>query len=145
MKRKFLFKSDSCQLASVRHAVRDFLHACGLAESETEVLVLAIDEACTNVIRYAYDHKCRPVRLLMEHSADHICITLRDYGKSCEPEKIKSRALEDIRPGGVGVHIIREVFDEVTYTPKSRGTELRLVKKLSGIAGPHGTGRPPEL
>jgi len=130
MKRKFLFSSDTCQLASVRHAVRDFLHQCGVSEPETEVLVLAIDEACTNVIRYAYDHKCRPVRLHMEHKDGQIRIILRDYGKSCEPEKIKSRPLEEIRPGGVGVHIIRKVFDEVTYTPKSRGTELRLVKKL---------------
>lgn len=133
MKRTFLFQSDTCQLASVRHAVRDFLHACGLTESETEVLVLAIDEACTNVIRYAYNHECRPVRLLMEHTDNQIRITLRDYGKSCEPDKIKSRPLEEIRPGGVGVHIIRHVFDEVTYTPKSRGTELRLIKKLSAV------------
>ena len=54
---------------------------------------------------------------------------LRDYGRSCDPAKIKSRELEDIRPGGLGVHIIKQAFDSVIYTPQPRGTRLVLEKK----------------
>jgi anti-sigma regulatory factor (Ser/Thr protein kinase) len=130
MTRKVQFTSDTCHLASIRGVVREFLAECGFGECETELLVLAVDEACTNIIRHAYGHACRPVRLTMEKRPPIVRLTLRDYGKSCDPERIRSRDLEDVRPGGVGVHIIRQAFDSVTYRPCARGTELVLEKAL---------------
>jgi anti-sigma regulatory factor (Ser/Thr protein kinase) len=100
------------------------------------MLVLAIDEACTNVIRYAYENEQRhPMHMDMERLDDRVRFVLRDYGRSCDPAKIRSRALEDIRPGGVGVHIIKHVFDHVEYQPCSKGTQLILEKKLH--SAPH--------
>lgn len=133
MKEKFSFTSDTCQLAAVRHAARQFLGKCGFEECAAELLVLAIDEACTNIIRYAYDHESKPVRLEMERLSDRIRLVLRDYGRSCDPRHIRSRALEDVRPGGVGVHIIRQAFDHVNYEPCARGTKLTLEKKLAEV------------
>ena len=74
------------------------------------------------------------MRLEMEKLRDRVRFTLRDYGRSCDPEKIRSRALEDVRPGGVGVHIIKQIFDEVTYQPCARGTKLVLEKKLVPVS-----------
>ncbi len=130
MKRKFEFTSDSCRLAEVRSEARQFLGECGFEECAAELLILALDEACTNIIRHAYGHECRPVRLQMERLRDRVRFVLRDYGRSCDPQKIRSRALEDIRPGGVGVHIIKQAFDHVAYEPRPRGTRLVLEKKL---------------
>lgn len=134
MKTKLTFASDSCQLASVRQTVREFLIDCGYGECEAELLVLAIDEACTNIIRHAYGEDCKPIRLELERLRHRIRVTLRDYGKSCDPKNIRSRNLQAIRPGGVGVHIIRQAFDSVTYEPCPRGTKLILEKNLSGQA-----------
>lgn len=131
MKRKFAFTSDTCRLAEVRGEARAFLNECGFEECAAELLVLALDEACTNIIRYAYAHECRPIRLHMERLRDRVRFVLRDYGQSCDPAKINSRALEDIRPGGVGVHIIKQAFDHVTYDPRPRGTRLILEKMLA--------------
>jgi anti-sigma regulatory factor (Ser/Thr protein kinase) len=130
MKRKILFESDTSRLAEVRAEARSFLAESGVDECEAEMLVLAIDEACTNIIRYAYAHERKPVDLEMERLNDRVRFELRDYGRSCDPAKIKSRALEDIRPGGVGVHIIRHVFDHVEYQPCPLGTKLVLEKML---------------
>ncbi len=130
MKRKLAFTSDSCHLAKVRGQARTFLAENGIDECEAEMLVLAIDEACTNIIRYAYENERKPVRMDMERLEDRLRFVLRDYGRSCDPAKIRSRALEDIRPGGVGVHIIKHVFDHVEYQPCPRGTKLILEKKL---------------
>ena len=66
MKRKFTFSSDTCQLAEIRREARAFLAECGFEECAAELLILAVDEACTNIIRYAYGHECRPIRLHME-------------------------------------------------------------------------------
>lgn len=138
MKRKFTFSSDSCRLAEVRKETRAFLSDCGFEECAAELLILALDEACTNIIRYAYGHECRPIRLQMERLRDRVRFVLRDYGKSCDPSKIHSRALEDIRPGGVGVHIIKQAFDLVSYNPRPRGTRLILEKKFDEalVVGP---------
>lgn len=127
---KLTFPSDTAHLAHVRQKVRAFLDKHGIDECTTELLVLALDEACTNIIRYAYGHESKPVRLNMECLRDRLRFILRDYGKSCDPKAIRSRALEDIRPGGVGVHIIKHAFDEVKYEPMPRGTKLVLEKKL---------------
>lgn len=130
MKRKLSFTSDPGELAEVRAEIRGFLEECSFNECAGELLVLALDEACTNIIRHAYNKEVKPVRLEMERTPEELRFTLRDYGKSCDPKKIKSRPLKDIRPGGVGVHIIKEAFDEVVYEPRPRGTRLRLIKKL---------------
>ncbi len=126
---KITFTSDTCHLAKVRKAVRGFLAKNGFDECATELMVLALDEACTNVIRHAYAHECKPVRLEMTGLRKLVRFVLRDYGRSCDPKKIKSRKLEDIRPGGLGVHIIQQAFDHVAYLPQAKGTRLVLEKR----------------
>lgn len=128
MTQKLLFTSDTCHLAEVRTSVRAFLSESGFEECATELMVLALDEACTNVIRHAYCGEQKPVRLEMTRLDKRVRFVLRDYGKTCDPKKIKSRALEDIRPGGLGVHIIKQAFDSVAYLPQPKGTRLVLEK-----------------
>ncbi|MEI8386827.1 MAG: ATP-binding protein [Verrucomicrobiota bacterium] len=138
MKKTICFSSDTCHLAEVRAEVRAFLGRHGFDECATELMVLALDEACTNVIRHAYAHERKPVRLEMTALRGLVRFVLRDYGRTCDPAKIKSRELEDIRPGGLGVHIIKQAFDSVTYSPQPRGTRLVLEKKR--IRETHGAG-----
>ncbi|MFZ4775685.1 MAG: ATP-binding protein [Terrimicrobiaceae bacterium] len=128
MRRKICFTSDTCQLADVRKEVRRFLSSKGFDENTSELMVLALDEACANVIRHAYTHECKPVRLEMSALRGLVRFVLRDYGRACDPAKIKSRDLDDIRPGGLGVHIIHQAFDKVAYLPQARGTRLILEK-----------------
>ena len=132
MTRKIVFTSNTCCLADVRAQARAFLQENGFGERESELVVLALDEACTNVIRHAYAHCDKPVRLEMSSPRGKVRFVLRDYGKPCDPSKIQSRALEDIRPGGLGVHIIRQAFDSVSYQPQARGTRLVLEKARPG-------------
>ncbi|MEI6034144.1 MAG: ATP-binding protein [Verrucomicrobiae bacterium] len=128
MTTKIRFASDTCRLAEVREHVRTFLSGNGFDDCAVELLVLALDEACTNVIRHAYGHECKPVHMEMTSLRSKVRFVLRDYGRTCDPEKIQGRALEDIRPGGLGVHIIRKAFDSVAYLPQARGTRLVLEK-----------------
>jgi anti-sigma regulatory factor (Ser/Thr protein kinase) len=126
------FTSEAWRLADVRQCVRSFLEKCAFDECATELLVLGLDEACTNIIRHAYGYNGRPVRLEMERLRDRVRFILRDYGRPCNPKRVRGRDLADFRPGGVGVHIIRKVFDFVEYEPCRRGTRLVLEKKLAG-------------
>jgi anti-sigma regulatory factor (Ser/Thr protein kinase) len=55
MKRsKVEFSSHTANLALLRKCVRDFLKGYPFSEKERMMMVLGVDEACTNVIRYAY-------------------------------------------------------------------------------------------
>lgn len=132
---RVVFRSQTCDLAGVRARIREFLASVPLDEADVELIVLALDEACTNVIRHAYCHKCRPVRLTMERLVRKIRFVLRDYGTPCDPAKIRSRDLADIRPGGLGVHIIHQAFETVAYLPQKRGTRLVLERRIPAEAG----------
>lgn len=131
MKRTLTFSSDTEELAGMRHEVREFLNLAPLDEMQAELVVLALDEACTNIIRYAYEGRPDfPIELTLELSESQIRCEIRDYGKPCDPDCIKSRELEDFRPGGLGVRIMQFAFDEVDYRPCKRGTVLTLTKNL---------------
>jgi anti-sigma regulatory factor (Ser/Thr protein kinase) len=130
MKLELRFESDTRELRRMRNEVRAFLVGSGVPEMDAELVVLALDEACANIIRHAYQGDSeRPIRLRCDCSGDAIECVLRDFGTPCDPAKIRGRDLQDFRPGGLGVRIMQKAFDCVDFQPKARGTELRLIKR----------------
>ena len=100
-----------------------------------DLMVLGIDEACTNVIRYAYANAPdQLIRLKLECRDRVVRCRLRDYGQSTDPARLNGRALEVVRPGGLGLHLIRQAFDNAYYLRRPKGTELVLVKSLACAA-----------
>jgi serine/threonine-protein kinase RsbW len=130
-RRKVEFSSHTANLALLRKWVRDFLNAYPFSEKERMLMVLGVDEACTNVIRYAYRLRDdQPISLQMEGLRKCVRMRLRDYGEQVFPHEIKGRPHDLIKPGGLGLHLIRYAFDRVDYIQKRRGTELVLTKNL---------------
>ncbi len=130
-KKKVEFSSHTGNLALMRSIVRGFLDGFPFSEKERTLMVLGVDEACTNIIRHAYHLRDdQPIALSLEAKRDCVCMRLRDYGRQCPPDQMQGRAHDLIKPGGLGVHLIRSAFDKVDYILKSRGTELVLTKKL---------------
>jgi anti-sigma regulatory factor (Ser/Thr protein kinase) len=132
MKRsKVEFSSHTANLALLRKCVREFLNGYPFSEKERMFMVLGVDEACTNVIRYAYRLRDdRLISLRMEGLRKCVRMRLRDYGEKVFPHEMKGRSHDLIKPGGLGLHLIRYAFDQVDYVHKRRGTELVLTKKL---------------
>lgn len=128
--RKIVFSSEPAQLAKVREGVRDFLSGSGFGEEEEARIIMALDEACTNIIRHAHAGVVKPVRLEMKWLRNRLRFVLRDYGKPFHPPAIPVRDLKTIEPGGYGLLIIRTVFDHVDYAPQAKGTRLTLEKLL---------------
>jgi anti-sigma regulatory factor (Ser/Thr protein kinase) len=125
------FASHPGNLCLVRDFVRRFLDGTTLAESEKDLLVLGLDEACTNVIRYAYEHRSDQLMVLRcEREADALVFRLRDFGAQCSPEQLQGRPIELVQPGGLGIHLIRRAFCEVDYVRQDVGTELILKRRL---------------
>ena len=131
-KRKLEFSSHTGNLALMRNHVRRFLDGYPFSDKERILMVLGVDEACTNIIRYAYELRDdQLIALSMEGLRDSVRMRLRDYGKQTPKQEMKGRARHAIKPGGLGLHIIRDAFDKVDYILRRRGTELVLTKNLN--------------
>src|SRR6266550_8175333 len=129
MKKKIEFSSHTANLALMRNFVRGFLEAYSFSDRECTLMVLGVDEACTNIIRHAYHLRDdQLISLSLEGLNRCVRMRLRDYGKQTEAHTIKGRSHDLIRPGGLGVHLIRTAFDKVDYILKARGTELVMTK-----------------
>ena len=83
-------------------------------------MVLGVDEACTNVIRYAYRLRDdRLISLRMEGLRKCVRMRLRDYGEKVFPHEMKGRSHDLIKPGGLGLHLIRYAFDRGRLHPQT--------------------------
>lgn len=129
MKREIEFASHPANLSLVRDFVRQFLKAVDFTETEKDLIILGLDEACTNVIRYAYHHEPNQlICLVCEQIEIGVRFRLRDFGTQAEPSKLQGRPLDLVQPGGLGIHLIRRAFNLVDYNLKKEGTELVLEK-----------------
>src|SRR6266496_760028 len=134
-KKRIEFSSHTGNLALMRNCVRDFLDGYPFSDQERLLMVLGVDEACTNIIRYAYRLRDdQLIALSMEGLRKCVRMRLRDYGEQVLPHEMKGRAHDIIKPGGLGLYLIRRAFDDVDYLHKRRGTELVLTKNLDGDA-----------
>ena len=130
-KKKIEFSSHTANLALMRKFVRGFLDAYPFSEKERMLIVLGVDEACTNIIRHAYQLRDdQPIALSMEGLRKCVRMRLRDYGEQCPAHEMQGRAHDMIKPGGLGLHLMKNAFDRIDYILKSRGTELVLTKNL---------------
>ena len=136
MKRKakrLTIPSTTLKLSKVRRFVEGHARACGFSSDVIDQLSLAVDEACTNVIRHAYSgSKSGPVDISVEVDPERFTITIRDEGKSIDLEEYAepdlAEAIESRRGGGFGVHIMRRLMDLVEYEKHGKFNEVHLVK-----------------
>lgn len=126
--------SHPSYLSLIRDVTTRFCITYGLDEDLTGKIKLAVDEACSNVIKYAY-HGDTSKAIVVKYGSSQkmISIIIEDSGEKADPEKIRGRDLDDVRPGGLGMHFIRRVFDHVEFDPKKvKGNRLLLLKKTGG-------------
>jgi len=104
-------------LRVLRAAMQQMCGLAGFAKLDCSKITLAVDEACSNVIRHAYMNRPgQPIIVTCRIGETHLEITVQDYGEPVDINRIKPRPLDEIRPGGLGVYIIRSVMDEVSYS-----------------------------
>lgn len=129
-------RSDPCYLAGVRQLIAGVCQRIGFDDGSCSQVALAVDEALANVIRHGYCRACdRPIWISLWPSVEcadrgpGLRIEIEDEARQVDEAELSGRDLNDPRPGGLGLHIIREVMDEVAYAKRSpRGMRLTMVK-----------------
>jgi serine/threonine-protein kinase RsbW len=103
-----------------------------LAEETIEEIKLAVDEACANVIKHAYQgDTSKKIMLKYQVTRDAFTVIIEDSGITARTSLIKGRSLDDVRPGGLGVHFIKKVFDTFELNKKKgKGNRLTLIRHM---------------
>jgi len=134
------FPARPDELRGMRDALRQRLRAWRLDEESATDVVMAVDEACQNVIRHAYRGEPDGViELEVRCVGDELQIAVRDFAPTVDPARIRPRPLDELRPGGLGTHLIRSAMDHTEFLkpPSGPGNLLKMVKRLArtGAAG----------
>ena len=110
------FAAEPCRLKLLRSVVHDAALVAGFHGQDADNVVLAVNEACMNVIQHGYKNDPHgEIRLSIHRSDDALIFRLQDDAPCVDENKVCSRDLEDIRPGGLGVHFIHKIMDEAGF------------------------------
>ena len=102
--------SHTGNLALMRNCVRRFLRAF-VSERQRTLMVLGVDEACTNIIRHAYHLRDdQLISLSLESKSDCVVSPARLREKEAKPGNDRTAAADLIKPGGLGLHLIRNAL-----------------------------------
>jgi anti-sigma regulatory factor (Ser/Thr protein kinase) len=129
--------SDPRYLRFVRILAGEGAVLAGFDEEDRGRIELAVVEGFTNVIRHAYrGERDRPVALRLRVPSGTFRLEMDDHGTWVDPSRIASRPLDEIRPGGLGVHLMKTTMDVVEYQRNAwGGTTLVLEKRLASVTG----------
>jgi anti-anti-sigma factor len=132
--RELTVAAEESQLGRVRDFIVAACDEAAFSERETSNTKLAVDEACTNIIKHAYvktGHGDITVRVGI--SPGNLRITLQDKGEKFDYGSIQDPDLDEYvetgRKGGLGIYLINRLMDGVEYQSSDRGNELVLSKR----------------
>jgi serine/threonine-protein kinase RsbW len=132
--------SDPHLLSVVRSAVERLTEVVGFSPPECRSITRAVDEAVANVIRHAYgsrpdkriDVSCKRISGVVKgRHREGLEIQLLDKGVPFDRKKLKARSLDEVKPGGLGLHFIRDSMDVMEHRKVKGANRLRLVKYLN--------------
>ena len=122
------------RMSLVRVTLSSAARYCGFDGSATQDLVLAVCEACQNIMQHGYaGQEPGDIVLSLARSDDGMIVRVRDFAAPIDPETIRSRDLADVRPGGLGIHFIESLMDSAVFLPGADGigNVLQMTKRVN--------------
>ncbi|MEQ8357201.1 MAG: ATP-binding protein [Kiloniellaceae bacterium] len=126
------FPAQANRMVLVRDTVRSAARFCGFDEPDTRDIVLAVGEACQNVILHAYaGREAGTIVLGLLRGEDRLILRVTDFGEAIDPAKIEPRNLDELKPGGLGIYFMRELMDSTDFgpSPDGVGNVLQMTKR----------------
>lgn len=102
----------------------------------------AVDEACTNIIKYAYPGQNGMITITCEKRGDDFVVTIKDNGKPFDPSSVPppdlGADLDKRKIGGLGTYLMRILMDDVSYSfDAKKGNTLVMRKTFAGKKAKH--------
>jgi anti-sigma regulatory factor (Ser/Thr protein kinase) len=128
--------SELNKLESIARFVADATTAMGMDEDTVYAMQLAVDEACTNVMDYAYQGRGgQPVMIECSDVNGQCVVSIRDRGRAFNPERVPMPNLKapvsKRKIGGLGIFLMRKLMDDVRFCfDPQTGNEVILIKAI---------------
>ena len=134
--RELVVPNDTQYLATVREEVTKVVSQSAFAGRDQKLLILAVDEAITNIMEHAYDNDLEgelDVELILEADATRFEVIIRDSGKEFDPTAVDipdiTAHISKGQKHGLGIFLIRQIMDEVNYNfVQGEKNQLQMVK-----------------
>ncbi|MBP8975499.1 MAG: ATP-binding protein [Bacteroidetes bacterium] len=134
---KLRIMSRTENLRSVRNFVAAKARQFGFGEDEVQNIILAVDEACTNIIKHGYNgNPDKSIDIMIDASSNVFEVRIYDTGRTFDPSAVKPPAIQKHMKhherGGYGLFLMKNLMDEVEFVFRPDvPNELRLRKYLS--------------
>lgn len=153
--------------------VAEAAQAAGMSDAEVFHCQMAADEACTNIVEHAYgDDETGVIEVTVIVRPGRLTVRVVDYGEAFDPSGVPTPSfsdndVENLQPGGIGLHLMRQLMDDVRFSFGPDRNQLIMEKRASearlesvgampvrtpapgiGVVTPHGrldAARSPEL
>lgn len=105
----------------------------GFAEAQINDIRLAVDEACTNVIKHAYSYDdSKDFNVDLEFNNSALSIEITDFGAGFNPSKYQApnlqKRIKQKKRGGMGIFLIQNLMDELSYDSDGDKNVIRMTK-----------------
>ena len=135
--KELLIKSRTENLTTVREFVSSAVEEVNIPQDIAGDIVLAVDEACTNIIKHAY--KFIPdgdITIKLKYSDKKITVEITDHGAPFSPDNVPTPDLkkyfEEKRVGGLGMYLMKSLMDDIHYKSiPGKFNQVLLTKKLN--------------
>jgi serine/threonine-protein kinase RsbW len=130
------FPARFASLSKIGGFIKQASAQAGLDESGTYAVQLAVDEACSNIIEHAYGGESKgEIQCTYKITNNSLKIILRDQGRAFDPDSIPDpnfgAPIEQLKPRGAGIFLMRKLMDEVTFEFDSKqGNVLTMIKRI---------------
>lgn len=135
--KELLIKSTTDNLALIREFTRSAAEESGFSDETIGKIILAVDEACTNIIKHAYKYSPDGnIFITIKFEDNKFIIAITDEGNHFDPTRVPEPDLihyyKQKRAGGLGMFLMKKLMDEVKYsTLTGNKNQVILVKYLS--------------
>lgn len=130
-------ESRTERLIEVREFVATNATEFGFSDEEASKIALAVDEACTNVIKHAYRFDpSQLIAITIRPKNNAFEVSIVDSGNHFNPDEIHAPDMKEylshFRRGGLGMYLMKSLMDKVEYLiGPGKKNEVRLVKYLA--------------
>jgi anti-sigma regulatory factor (Ser/Thr protein kinase) len=133
-KNSFELKNDLSELETLCQHLNKFGHVSGLSEACITDINICLDELFTNIVSYGFtDDLEHIIRFTINVDNNVLTLTIEDEGIAFNPLEKKDPEIPadliDVRIGGLGIHIVRKLMDDISYERK-RGKNKLTMKKF---------------
>ncbi len=127
--------SRTDRLHEVRAFVSDAAREFGFSDDDVNSIALAVDEACTNIIKHAYRFATdREITVAIRMSAPEFEVLIADRGNHFDPNRVTMPDMREylthFKRGGLGMYLMKRLMDKVEYRIQPSKNVVRLIKYL---------------